>query len=122
MSHAVCRAIQDGQVIEESFNKAWATGGGNGKPLQYSYHENPMSSMKRQKDATIKDGSPGQKTFDMLPGKSRRQLLVSTEKMKWLDQSRNDAQFCMCLMVKVKPKCCKEQYYVRTWNVRFLNQ
>ena len=28
---------------------------GNGKPLQYSFHENPMNSMKRQKDRTLKD-------------------------------------------------------------------
>ena len=27
----------------------WSTGEGNGKPLQYSCLENPMSSMKRQK-------------------------------------------------------------------------
>ena len=32
----------------------WSTGEGNGKPLQYSCLENPMSSMKRQKDMTLK--------------------------------------------------------------------
>ena len=31
---------------------------GNGKPLQYSYLENPMNSMKRQKDGTLKDDFP----------------------------------------------------------------
>ena len=36
----------------ESFDKTWSTGGGNGKPLQYSYLENPMNSKKRQKDMT----------------------------------------------------------------------
>ena len=30
-------------------------GKGNGKPLQYSCLENPMKSMKRQKDTTLKD-------------------------------------------------------------------
>ena len=30
----------------------WSTGEGNGKPLQYSCLENPMNSMKRQKDRT----------------------------------------------------------------------
>ena len=34
------------------------TGEGNGKPLQYSYLENPMNSMKRQKDRTLKDELP----------------------------------------------------------------
>ena len=33
----------------------WSTGEGNGKPLQYSFLENPMNSMKRQKDRTLKD-------------------------------------------------------------------
>ena len=32
-----------------------STGEGNGKPLQYSCLENPMNSMKRQKDRTLKD-------------------------------------------------------------------
>ena len=33
----------------------WSTGEGSGKPLQYSCLENPMNSMKRQKDMTLKD-------------------------------------------------------------------
>ena len=33
----------------------WSTGEGNGKPLQCSCLENPMNSMKRQKDMTLKD-------------------------------------------------------------------
>ena len=33
----------------------WSTGEGNGKPLQYSCLENPMNSMKRQKDRTLKN-------------------------------------------------------------------
>ena len=35
-----------------------STGEGNGKPLQYSCLENPMNSMKRQKDMTLKDELP----------------------------------------------------------------
>ena len=50
-----CRATQDGWVIVESSDKTWSTGEGNGKPLQYSCLENPMNSMKRQKDRTLKD-------------------------------------------------------------------
>ena len=33
----------------------WSTGEGNGKPLQYSCLENPMNSVKRQKDMILKD-------------------------------------------------------------------
>ena len=39
----------------ESSDKMWSTGEGNGKPLQYSCLENPMNSIKRQKDRTLKD-------------------------------------------------------------------
>ena len=30
--------------------RMWSTGEGNGKPLQYSFLENPMNSRKRQND------------------------------------------------------------------------
>ena len=42
----------------ESSDKIWFTGEGNGKPLQYSCLENPMNSMKRQKDRILKDELP----------------------------------------------------------------
>ena len=54
MSHAK-RATQDGQVMVESSDKMWSIGEGNGKPLQYSCLENPMNTMKRQKDMTLTD-------------------------------------------------------------------
>ena len=54
----VCRAAQDRRVMVESSDKMWSTGEGNGKPLQYSYLENPMNSMKRHKDRTLKDELP----------------------------------------------------------------
>ena len=53
-----CRATQDGQVMVESSDKMWSTGEGNGKPFQYSCLENPMNSMKRKKDRTLKDELP----------------------------------------------------------------
>ena len=43
----------------------------------------------------------GQKVFSMLLGKSRGQLLIAPERMKWLDENRNDAQLWMYLMVDV---------------------
>ena len=53
-----CRGTQDRQVMVESSEKMWSTGEGNGKPLQYSYLESPMNSMKWQKDRTLKDELP----------------------------------------------------------------
>ena len=53
-----CGATQDRQVMVERSDGMWSTGEGNGKPLQYSYLENPMNSMKRQKDRILKDELP----------------------------------------------------------------
>ena len=53
-SHA-CGATQDGQVTVERSDRAWSTGEGNGKPLQYFCLENPMNSMKRQNDRIPKE-------------------------------------------------------------------
>ena len=53
-----CRATQDRQVMVKSSDKMWSTGEGNGKPLQYSWLENSMNSMKGKKDRTPKDELP----------------------------------------------------------------
>ena len=42
-------------VMVERSDRMWSTGEGNDKTHQYSFLENPMSSMKRQKDRTLKD-------------------------------------------------------------------
>ena len=42
----------------DSSNKVWSTREGNGKPLQYSCLGNPMNSMKRQNDRTLKEELP----------------------------------------------------------------
>ena len=41
----------------------------------------------------------GQKVSSMLLGKTRE---IAPEEMKWLGQSRNNAELWMCLVVKVK--------------------
>ena len=57
--YMLSRATQDRRVcLVESSDKTWSTGEGNGKPLQYSCLENPMNSMRRQKDRTLKEELP----------------------------------------------------------------
>ena len=51
-------ASQDRQVMMERSDRMWSTGEGNGTPLQYSCLENPMNSMIRHKDRTLKDELP----------------------------------------------------------------
>ena len=91
----------------KSSDKMLSTGGGNGKPLQYSCCENHMNSMKRRKDMTSEEESLRCNVSNMLLGESRRQLLIASERMKQLGQSRGDAQLWMCLVVKVKSSAIK---------------
>ena len=42
----------------ERSDRMWSTGEGNDKPLQYSCLEDPMNSMKRQKDRILKEELP----------------------------------------------------------------
>ena len=53
-----CRATQDGRVMVESPDKTWSTREANGRPLQDSFLENLLNSMKRQKDMILKDEFP----------------------------------------------------------------
>ena len=53
-----CGATQEGWVMVERSDRMWSTGEGNGKPLQYSYLENPTNSMKRQNDRILKEELP----------------------------------------------------------------
>ena len=54
----LCGATQDRRVMVERSDRMWSTGEGNGKPLQYSWFENPMNIMKRQNDRIPKEGLP----------------------------------------------------------------
>ena len=66
----------------------------------------PYSLVMTQK-LKLKDEFPGQKVYNMLMGKCRGQLLIASERMKRLGQSRNDAQLGMCLMLKPKSDAVK---------------
>ena len=78
----------------ESSNKMWSTGEGNGKPLQYPCLENPMSSMKRQKDMTLKDNVPRSVGAQYVTGKARRNRSRKNEEAS---QNGNDTQLWTCL-------------------------
>ena len=58
-------------MVERS-DKMWSTGEMKGKPLQYSCLENPMNSMKRQKDRTLKEELPRSVGAQYPAGEERR--------------------------------------------------
>ena len=65
----------------ESSDKMWSTGERNGKSLKYSCLENPMNSMKMQKDRTLKDEPP--KVQDRCPkcywGRRKKYMMREAE-------------------------------------------
>ena len=84
-----CRSTQDGQVMMENSDKMWSAGEGNGNPLQYSYLENPMNSMKRQKDMTLKKELHRSVGAQYATGKEWK---ITPERGKRWSQSKNNAQ------------------------------
>ena len=77
-----CRATQGGCVMVERSDKMWFTGEGKGKPLQYSWFENPMNSMKRKKDTTLKDELPRSVGAQDATGEEWRNKYRKNEKME----------------------------------------
>ena len=67
-----CGAAQDGGVMLERSDRMWSTGEGSGKPLQYSCLENPMNTMKRQKDRILKEELPRSVGAQYAPGEQWR--------------------------------------------------
>ena len=51
-----CGTTKDGWVMVERFERMWSIGEGTDKPPQYSCLENPVNSMKRQKDRGLLGG------------------------------------------------------------------
>ena len=58
----------------------------------------------------------------MLLGKSRRQLQIAPERMKWLAKMEMTTGAAAVSGDGSKVRCCKEQYCLGTWNVRSSNQ
>ena len=103
----------------ESSDKTWSTGEGNGKPLQYAFLENPMNSMKRQKDSTLKDELPRLVGVQYATGDQWRNNSRKNERMEPKQQQHSAVDVTGD---GSKVRCCKEQYGIGTWNVRSMNQ
>ena len=93
----------------ESSDKTCSTGEGNGKPLPYSWLENPMNSMKKQKDRTLKDELSRSVGAQYATGGQWRNKSRKNEEMK-PKQKQN-------LVVDMtgdrnKVQCYKEQYCI----------
>ena len=107
------------RVMVESSDNMWSAGEGNGKPLQCSCLENPVNSMKRQKDRTLKDELPRSVGAQYANGDQWRNNSRKNEEM---EQKQKEYPAVDVTGDRSKVQCCKEQYCIGTWNVRSMNQ
>ena len=117
MSHG--GPIQGGWVMAESYDKMFPTGEGNGKPLQFSCLENPINSMKRQKDRTLKDELPRSVSAQYAIGDQWRNNSRKNEEM---EPKPKQHPVVDVTGDRSKVQHYKEQYCIGTWNVRSINQ
>ena len=103
----------------ESSDKMWSTAEGNGKLLQYSCLENPMNTMKRQKDRTLKDELPRLVAAQYATGDQWRN---NSRKNEGMEPKQKQQPVVDVTSDGSKVQCCKEQYCTGTWNVRSMNQ
>ena len=103
----------------ESSDKTWSPGDGNGRPLQYSCLENPVNSMKRSKDRTLKDELPRSVGAQYATGGQRRN---NSRKNEETEPKQNQHPAVDVTGDGSKVRYCKEQYCTGTWNVRSMNQ
>ena len=97
----------------------WSTGEGNGKPLQCSCLENPMNSMKRQKDRTLKEELPSWVGAQHAAGDQWRN---NSRKNEGMEPKQKQYPVVDVTGDTSEVQCCKEQYCIGTWNVRSMNQ
>ena len=83
-------------MVERS-DRMWSTGEGNGKPPQYSCLENPMNSVKKQKERTLKDELPRSVGAQYATGDSGE---ITPERMKGWSQNKNNTQLWMELVIE----------------------
>ena len=103
----------------ESSDKMWSTGEGNGKPLQYSCFENPMNSIKRQKDVILKDEFPRSVGAQNATGDQWRN---NSRKSEGMEPKQKQHPVVDVTDDRSKVQCYKEQYCIGTWNIRSMNQ
>ena len=115
----LCRATQDRQVMVESSDKTWSTGEGNGKPLQYSYLENPKNSMKRQKHRTLKEELPRSVGAQYATGDQWRN---NSRKNEGMEPKQKEYPAVDVTGDRSKVQCCKEQYCIGIWNAQTTTQ
>ena len=92
---------------------------GNGKPLHCSCLENPMNSVKRKKDRTLKNELSRSVGARYATGDQWRN---NPRKKEGMEPKRKQHPVVAVTGDGSGIQCCKEQYCIGTWNVRSMNQ
>ena len=114
----LCGATQDGWVMVERSDRMWSTREGNSKPLQYSFLENLMNSMKRQNDRILKEEIPRSLGAQYATGDQWR---YNSRKNEGMESKQKQYSVVDVTSGRSKVRCCKEQYCIGTWN-KSMNQ
>ena len=78
-----------------------------------------MNSMKRPKDRTLKDELPRSVGAQYATGD---QWKNNSRKNEGMEPKQKQYPVVDVTGDRSKVRCCKEQYYIGTWNVRSMNQ
>ena len=105
-------------MVERS-DKIWSTGEGDGKPLQYSCLENPINSMKRQKDRTLKDELPRSIGAQNATGEEWRN---NSRKNEEAEPKQKQHPVVHVTGDGSNVQCCDEECCIGTRNIRFMDQ
>ena len=81
-----------------------------------------MNSMKREKDMTLEDVSPRLTGIQYATGEEWRAITSSSRKNEVVAPKQKQCSVVDVSGGESKLQCCKEQYYIGTWNVRSTNQ
>ena len=86
---------------------------------QFSCLENPMNSIKRQKDIILKDKLPRSVAAQYATGEEWRN---NSRKNEGMEPKQKQYPAVDVTGDTSKVRCYKEQYSIGTWNVRSMNQ
>ena len=85
----------------------------------YSWLENPMNSMKKQKDRSLKDEFPRSVGAQNATGDQWRN---NSRKNEETEPKQKQHPVVDVTVVRSKVQCCKEPYFIGIWYVRSMNQ
>ena len=115
----LCGATQMGRSWWRGLTECGPLEKGLENHFSMSCLENPMNSMERQNDRTLKKELPRSVGAQYATGDQWRN---SSRKIEGMEPKQKQYPLVKVTGDRSKVWCCKEQYCIGTWNVRSMNQ